>query len=609
MGDAPEDAARVLLFLQGKLQGNSCVAFDCRDKWIEATAWGLRSMAAREALYGRQPIYMRQRHVGEACRRLRTRGYKIEVGAQGPRMAASSERELLTVIDNFAALIGGLRILEIIFGRMRERNLFHNGFWLFGNTVPGFTQEGRIASPYGWLCSVAIRNISKAGTAAKPSRMIDTLFSISEDYLAIYDAQRYGQFEHSNVDVTEIPRALRESLIWREAFTLPQTPQMVTKTLARAFNKFITVDDKRNLGFDLTKVFHEIDKLLDCTAEDRPTICPKDRATQDFPILFAQGLRKGHAIYNDVIDPVDRSIENQEGNIFYERSLNELVLLPKTLTGAHCCFLVYKLVWSTLPKERASKIVGDSMEWAIQIACEGKSTVAFFQYNYLVKKQKFEIDYAARTDDRIVLFETKAKSLTAPARSGNPIKYLTDFSQSYLAMLRQLSRHEINIKAGHTEIASINDDWSALRLIKLAISPLSYGQMSDKVLLRAIMGSLTRAVFHSVTGRPEDDDAINSFNQNLRKLFILLQQVAPNEEGKIDLGAYLFNVHWLDLGEIIHLLSISRSVSEASRLLMPVTYASRDFWTELAFLERQGMFAVARRPLPENGGSDHDGFA
>ena len=120
-----------------------------------------------------------------------------------------------------------------------------------------------------------------------------------------------------------------------------------------------------------------------------------------------------------------------------------------------------------------------------------------------------EIDVAVRDGQEIVLFETKAKALTSKSRTGDMMVFINDYTKSFLALLRQLMRHDRNIKQGLTPLTRTDDDPTAPRITEIAVSPLSYGPASDHVLTNALMrpfvfDNVKRARLDQVTGCDSD---------------------------------------------------------------------------------------------------------
>jgi hypothetical protein len=224
-------------------------------------------------------------------------------------------------------------------------------------------------------------------------------------------------------------------------------------------------------------------------------------------------------------------------------------------------------------------------------ACNGKAEKIYQNQQYTVNNQTFEIDLATRNEDRIVLFEIKAKSLTSKARSGDMMTFYSDYTNSYLAMVGQLVRHENHLRQGLTPLTGDGEICCDFRTLKIAVSPISYGPVSDKMLAN----NLLRA-FHNITLYPLSNDAeckriTDAFNKAVRKIFDgQVYNLAPKgPDGKINLFAYFLDIFWMDLGQVLYLLDRSKTVTEAFTKMQFLTYRTHDLWTEIAFVDGHGL--------------------
>ena len=268
------------------------------------------------------------------------------------------------------------------------------------------------------------------------------------------------------------------------------------------------------------------------------------------------------------------------------------------MAAAAACETVFKLIWSKLERERASNIVSKTFEKAISRACQDKAPLVVANRTYEVGKQSFELDAATREDNKIVLIETKAKSLTSKARSGDMFAFFSDYADSFLAMVEQLARHERHFREGLLPLMQTSDNIADTRLLKVAVSPLSYGPLSDKVLAGSGLRALATATLHAKS--EEDPAAIKAagkLNAAVRSTLAEIALSAPKRDGLIDLRAYLIDVFWLDLGQVLYVLGRSHTAWDAFAPLKNITYSTRDFWTEVAFADRGGLTKDRWRPL------------
>ena len=119
-------------------------------------------------------------------------------------------------------------------------------------------------------------------------------------------------------------------------------------------------------------------------------------------------------------------------------------MLPASLTAAADCEAIFRLIWAEAGLTAAGEIVGDTIEKSVALACRAHSARVHEEVLYCADGVNLEIDVAVCDGQKIVLFETKAKSLTSVSRTGDMLAFIDDYTQSFLALLRQLVRHDLN---------------------------------------------------------------------------------------------------------------------------------------------------------------------
>ena len=76
-----------------------------------------------------------------------------------------------------------------------------------------------------------------------------------------------------------------------------------------------------------------------------------------------------------------------------------------------------------------------------------------------------------------------------------------------------------------------------------------------------------------------------------------IDRVALREDGQVDMVAYMMQVSWFDLGQLLYSLHRGHSVSDGVSALSHITFSTRDFWTEAAFADRNGLTTRNWRPV------------
>lgn len=485
-------------------------------------------------------------------------------------------------------MLGGLETATQVVRFLRDANFYHDGLWLFGEVGLNLYDNKRPMVPVGWLFSLALRHLGRSGGARRPEVAWRSLVDLATDFAAVHDCQRYSQYEGMDLHPSQLHRTLATSTLWREFFTLPQMPSKALRRVLTALATVITPDDEERLGFKLRSLVKEVLQLLDWSADDRLTIHPRAEIERALPLLTrltGGAVRSVNAGYGD---PLAASGRTQDGTLLFACGRDQAITLPRAFLATASCEFVFELLWSKLDR-RAGDVLGETLERAIAEACRGKAPNILIRQEYHVGGQRFELDAAVRDEDRVVLIETKGKMLTRQSRSGDMFAFFQDYSDSFLRMLSQLVRHEIHLRQGCTPLTTEDEVTDDLRPVKVAVSPLSYGPVSDKMLARRLIRSLVGARLTLITPDKRKQKIVDAFNERAEKVLLDIALVAPKKDGLAELFPYLIDVFWLDIGQLLYVLDRANTVWDAFRPMKHITFSSRDFWTELAHADRSGL--------------------
>jgi hypothetical protein len=200
LGDVSQLAAAAAQLVLDDSRESRCAPLSDYRAWSEAIAWALvqPTLASRDAFkvpLGRE----REQIVGEACLRLRKRGYKVKVGAYGPQIDEASRRQIVSSVEALVGLLGGLETANHVLAHLHNSNRRHDGMWLFGEVGLGIYQPKRPMVPVGWLFSLGLRNLGRLGSARKPAVAWKSLVDLATDFAAAHDCQRYTEFDGHNL--------------------------------------------------------------------------------------------------------------------------------------------------------------------------------------------------------------------------------------------------------------------------------------------------------------------------------------------------------------------------------------------------------------------------
>jgi hypothetical protein len=599
IGDADPLEAIAANLIARQVREIRCADFDHSIPWQQAIAWALAQLTEVAQGNPRQGFADRSQQVGQACRRLRDKGYQISITAYGVSVSEQSQRDIIARTDGLIADFGGVEAAMRICRLMYDSNLIYDGMWLLGDRVPSVFSANQPAVPIGWLFSTGLRHLGRRRRPQNRELLWAEILQLARDFVAALDCQRYSQFEEIDIHPANSWRVLRDSLLWREIFVLPQVPPQVLPSLREAFGVLITPDEEKLFDWRFDPAFDEIENLLSGSVSNTLTMHPRSEVAKKYPNLWKIGVGEVGEVNKHYDSPTSGGARNQSNFIFFAYDQDSVLTLPASFLREAFCQALFLQIWKKL-KGRASSIVGKIFERALQRACEGKVAQVHAGIQYRVGKRTFEIDVATREDDRVVLFETKAKSLTAPARSGDPMAFHVDYTDSYLSIVQQLVRHEAHLRQGLTPLTVPCEICHDFRPLKIAVSPLSYGPISDKMLASSLLRSFANVALQPVSGDAASKAVTDKFNKAVRQIYSNVQKLAPKKKnGNIDLFAYFLDVFWLDLGQALYVINRANTVVDAFRPLQFVTFTTRDFWTEVALADMQGLTSSRWRPLPQ----------
>ncbi len=462
--------------------------------------------------------------VQEAAHRLSKLGYAIEKDSRGkPSISENSRLEIVRCIKGYIRLLGGIKVADQVLRILRETNQIHDGLWLFGNSNLAITDPKIPLPPFGWLFSLALSEFGTVGNARKPEIAWKTLVNLCTDFAAVHDCQRYDQFDEVFIDSTNLVDIFQNSILWREFFTLPQVPRQSLSKILDVLREILSEEDQQAIGFSIAQVSREIKHLAINTKCDRFVSVNLSVAAPAFPLLFTHsgGPRKNVNI--NYGDPLTLGIRDHDYTIFLATSDSNIVLLPTSLLCSSVCHWLFKKIWDLLPS-RAPEILKSTIELAIHKNCSPKASSLVRNHEYTVDAEHFEMDIVAADHTDILLIEAKAKSITTTSRSGDFFSLSDDLSKSFLAMLGQLARNETHLKKKLTGLHQIENQIDKRSILKVAISPLSFGPISDKLLATQWLSALVNRKLGSDVADSTQQKKLHAFN---KALFKALESVLP----------------------------------------------------------------------------------
>ncbi|MEX0695624.1 MAG: hypothetical protein WD075_14345, partial [Rhodospirillales bacterium] len=316
-------------------------------------------------------------------------------------------------------------------------------------------------------------------------------------------------------------------------------------------------------------------------------IFKNNHAEKEYPYLWRHGQKSVKDVNKYFLSPFSMDKRNHDATVLFDLNNGDTLVLPRSMALAAACEVIFGNIWKSLGTKKAADLVGDVVEKCVARACRGGPHTLVEREIYTVKNENFEIDVGVRTDKEIVLFEMKAKTLTSKARSGDMFAFIDDYTKSYLHMAVQLFRHEYNIRSGFTSLAT--DDGNTMKVVKVAVSPLSFGPASDRAFANALLRSVAFARMHAVDGDKKTTEILEDFNESVENIMNQIMAILPADAEEVNLHGAFFDLFWLDLGQLLYVLDRAGGVENALNPMRHITFSTRDFWTEVFLIDKQGL--------------------
>ncbi|MCY3858552.1 MAG: hypothetical protein OXG25_06550 [Gammaproteobacteria bacterium] len=530
----------------------------------------------------------RNKTVGIACRGIRDCGFDVQIDSFGPNINEHTQLQIANRVDSMIENVGGVNILMYLFQHMYQHNRLHDDLWLFGNQIAPARSPSKPEIPVGWLISLALRHIHNP-PSTPDSGLLKEGISLSINLAAALNCQRYNRFEGvTGIHPTAVIRNFDESIKWHVLFTLPQVPVSALIIIRRAFGRVAWPPYTRQVKHEVDALLQEGIELLRNRKTDRLIGMPLKTAQRRFPLLTEKARAKRGETNSNYLRPFDTEQRDHQSSVFFDSGEDKVIALTPSLAACSVYKIAFETIWSKLQRKVAEPIVSEVSELSIYLACVGKATEVKKNVRYHANGKALEIDVLCRGETDWIIFEAKSKVLTRAAESVNTLAFIKDYVGGFLVALKQLVRHDRNTILGNEEIVSEAGESITTDIIKVAVSSLTFGPVTDKALTNALINAATQVSFEAMTDDVRAIEIIGKFNSIFSEIEDEFDRY-PEEYKPEDLFRYMISVFWMDVPQFIYLMGRAGSVEKALQSIQNVTFSSRDFWTEIALLDRSGL--------------------
>lgn len=534
------------------------IKIDQKERWINI----IEKLILLSCYINEESIYIsdKDRIATDNALFLIKNGY--DVGIDGVEFVLKNEtRELIAVkIDLLAKEIGGRRIIHHLLKDMRGRNWHKNGRYSIPNLATTNPQPIKYASmPIGYILNIAAKHLKVTPYKVKPESIGDFI-DLATAFVSIFDVEIFNAFELSYVDAEGLPKYITDAILREVFFSFKQLSP--DDCLMYLDNLFSWVDNKivkEKLEWDLSD-YRKIAKIL-----VKPY--PNDGVTIWFTvesICKSTGLKnstvkkildaithKTFEVNRDYTIPNDSKKINLHSKPLIWQKGNKYLMLDPALAGIG---LVTALMSALRGVDcKTDSKVGESVEkFLFDCFNEANINATLFSEKYEYKGKEFECDVVIENDKKTIFIESKKKTITAAALSGDSASAIIDLSLSFFSSQKQILNHYLTI-LNNREIIFKNGVLLKQKeeIDGISISLFDWGMLQNRI----ISTSILRNFLAKKISAPDfnDQNKINQCNKIIDDVTKLREKIIKISKDHDPIFDFVF----LSVPHILHMIRLS----------------------------------------------------
>lgn len=486
------------------------------------------------------------------------------VGINGGIFTLTNETEISIAIriNQLAKEIGGRRIIQHLLKEMRHRKWHKNERYSIPNSADTNPQHDKKASlPFGYILNISAKHLEITPQHVTQDN-INYFFNLITSFISVYDVEIFNAYSLIFIDEKTLPKYITDAILREVFFNFKQLAP--DDCLLYLDNLFSWVDNNafkaaRGWGLD------EYSKIAKVILNPQPfdgitlffteeSIC---KATKLTPAVVKKILNeithKTFEINSDYLLPNDyKNINLHKKPLIWQKGKKYLMLDP-ALAGIGLVTALMSIL-RDFDSKSDSKI-GDLIEEFVFNSFQRKNIEAtLFSKKYEVKKQTFECDVVVENGEKIIFIESKKKTITSSALSGDPVHAIIDLSLSFFSSQKQILNHylnllknnEINFKNGYSIKVKEKIDG-------ISISLFDWGMLQNRIISQSIL----RNFLGKEISAPdfEDQEKIIKCNKIIKEVSILRNKIIEISNDKDPIYDFVF----LSVPHILHMIRLSKN--------------------------------------------------
>lgn len=532
--------------------------------------------------------YQKEKLLAQACIYFKNKGVDIIIEINRAFINKNDETKICNDIANDIKCLGGNKVINSLMNHLKYEERI--GRYINVKQTKNLPSDTEEQVPYGFLINTAVKFLQpKEVQVLNPSVIFDRLIKESKHLATIYSVQPYDKFENLTVNPVEIVEYLKKLVLYDTVYTFNQlNHNYIVRIMSGIFNWIDEEVLQEKLGFNLEEYIKVVQLILSLNPKHDVVyfklnqLKGVDLTNEKITLILGSMAIKFNEVNQDFILPADFSQIN-----FYNQPLividdSTYCLVNKTLCGDGFITNFALTAFGALKKASSfwSKM-GGAVEEFIHSELEKKGVDFDFGVYNNFNGVSGDCDLILENDSKILLIETKNKSLTKEARTGDELKLLADIINSLVYEHWQTGKHTLLLSQyGYIQF----DDGSKLSLNnreieRIGITFSDYGSIQD----RKTAINILDAFIHSVLVI-ENNSIGKEFNKTYEYVEKMKEQFEKIVAINIETTRFpFFECQFISLPMFLMMLDDSNTKEELIRNVLSlkhIIFGTGDFYAE-----------------------------
>jgi hypothetical protein len=554
-------------------------------------------------------VNTREAVVADALRNLSRKGYTIRLDGQGGRLTGRGYEQVCARIEKKIKSVGGAYAANTLLSLMQQLGRVHDGSLLHARTPSMLNERSKAGTPWHYIYTLALKHLAVAPTKVNPQPVLQAMEDLARSMAATLDVEPHSSFENMSISGASVSGVLYESVIYDELFAFPQWQPLAAESLLPMWLSALHEEGCKFPFVPETTWSILADRLL---TRSRPSmlvsIKPLDLTSTALSPAEASRLLElisasAEQLNSGYRTPSDNAKRTSALYPAIRTKPNEYALQPTGIAARAFCERLYSLMRDEADDDLENRM-GRALERLTVKTLEkfdASPNIVNGIYEGEKRSERFEVDIAVETPDRIFLVECTKKPLTTAARGGSTLHVLNDLEGSFLKLLQQVAHHEAVLR---TKGEIVFRNGQVLRLNgrpveKICVSLFDHGSLQDRSFTISLIERLAGAQLSA--DHPDAASSVTRTNRRLKLLNASLKSIVESSPEAPDRALFRFamSTWWLSIDQLYYLCHKGGGLWNGLERVRHLTSRSGDLIYEIRRISNlnqvgQALFEVTR---------------